>query len=486
MLAMRLFLAWIWVVLASADCTVHGAVCDQQIQPVTGTILLQRSERLVQETGTERDEPGKAQPSVSAATGLENEATSAERVAETGEVTKLSEGSGSGEEDLEEESDEAMLPHEGPAPDDKDPEDMLCSGCLYHDGCEPEATREECDLEGGVWHLEDRATALVNGELAEFLSPTALDLDEDGEIVEAELKEVMCSFGQKSVTNASIEGVKEQLLRLTGPNLTEYEEKMNVGIPAPASSNVSNTSLIQEGKFWSAMITVATMAVDFTAHVSTGGNVGGWVVKQVTDPWNYLGFIPGGGAAKATSTIGRYGRYAKRAADYAGHVNTAYSTANNVHTLAYHRRRQPSTHYHSRYTGRSSSFQPRSSNRNCETQTGSRCGSAGRFAVCRAGRYCSTWGWCGTTSAYRPGQRYYSNNYNSKCAASSHTSSHSNHYSTQTRSSKKCERQTAHRCGSSTRGVCDRGRWCSSSGWCHSYYTSGKSEWSNNAGGICK
>jgi len=389
-------------------------------------------------------------------------------------------------EDDEEKSSIAGL-DDAPKDDDDDAVKKLCFGCLYRDGCEPEATREECDLEEGIWHLEDRATALEDGEVAEFLSPTTLDLDEDGEIIEAELQEVFVEkFGQRSMTNASIDDIKKQLSALTGgPNLTEYMERMELS----TGNGSSNASLIQDrqGRFWGAAFTVVTKAISFTTHVAKGGNVGQWFVNEAKDPWNYLGFVPGlGGASTAARTAARFGRYSRyvnyarsgyravhRGANYYSDGKTVYDTAGNVLYLT----SQASHHHSGGYSHyRSSNFQPRPANVNCATQTGYRCGSSGRFAVCPQGMYCSRYGWCGNSHAHRSGHQYlYSNNYHSKCSGGSSS-----------RSGNKCESQTGHRCGASTRGVCGSGRWCSAHGWCQSYYQRGNTQWSNNAGGVCR
>lgn len=268
--------------------------------------------------------------------------------------------------------------------------------------------------------------------------------------------EVLGSCGQKSVTNASITSLKQQLLELTGPNLTEYEEKVIFG------NSSQNVSLLQEGRFFSSMWTIGTKAVDFGAHAAGGGNVRSWTVKQVTDPWNYVGFMPGGGAA----------RHIKRGATTAGYVNDAIGLRGNIASL---------NSLWGSSGRRSSRWQPRPSNRNCETETGGRCGTSGRYAVCKAGSYCSRWGWCGTTSGHKPGHYLYSNNYGGKCGVSTPKK-----ISTPLPSN-KCETQTGHRCGyKHSRGVCGRGRWCTWAGWCVSYYTAGNSGWSNNRGGVCR
>merc|ERR1712209_267382 len=84
-----------------------------------------------------------------------------------------------------------------------------------------------------------------------------------------------------------------------------------------------------------------TKAIDLGTHVAKGGDVGSWVVKQVKDPWNYVGAIPGGGAV---SKLG----------SYIGNAKTVYDTHGNVRFLT-SRRRSPHSgaHFDSRYTGRS-------------------------------------------------------------------------------------------------------------------------------------
>merc|ERR1719210_899421 len=195
-------------------------------------------------------------------------------------------------EEVYEEPDEILMPESEQNVADTGPGEKLCFGCLYHDGCEPEATRAECDLDGGVWHLEDRATALEDGEVAEFVSPTALDLDEEGEIVETELEDVLkSSFDQRSMGNSSIEDIKGQILAFTGPNLTAYYMEKTGG--ASRNDSSPDASLLQEGRLFGAIFTVATKTVSFASHMAQGKSASSWVVNEFKDPWNYVGFVPG-------------------------------------------------------------------------------------------------------------------------------------------------------------------------------------------------
>jgi len=312
------------------------------------------------------------------------------------------------------------------------------------------------------------------------VSPTALDLDEDGEIVEAELEDVLkSSFDQRSMGNSSIEDIKGQILAFTGPNLTAYYMEKTGG--ASGNDSSPDASLLQEGRLFGAIFTVATKTVSFASHMAQGKSAGSWVVNEFKDPWNYVGFVPGmkqaGKAWKGYTNV-------RAGAIRAGQAKDVYDTYNKGRYLA-SRYGGSSSHGHTTRSnyGRSPSFQPRPSNRNCASQAGWRCGAgAGRFAVCPAGSWCSGWGWCGTSSAHRNGaQALYSNNYHNKCSAGGSSASGSSASSARG----KCESQTGHRCGASTRGVCSQGRWCTSAGWCHNYFSHGKSEWSNNAGRVC-
>merc|ERR550525_601261 len=90
---------------------------------------------------------------------------------------------------------------------------MTCHGCLRHTGCDRKVTREECDETDGVWHHEGSEESVVENELAEFEHEDAIDFDEDGVVSTDEVKLLLSALGERHVSMAAVQHLKEELDR---------------------------------------------------------------------------------------------------------------------------------------------------------------------------------------------------------------------------------------------------------------------------------
>lgn len=159
----------------------------------------------------------------------------------------------------------------------------VCHGCLWHAGCDPDTSRIECDGRGGIWHVEDPDTELVEGELGEFGNLHALDLDGDGEVSMEDLTAVLTALGETPSAQA-VQRLKEQI-----------DNDMNSSHLSLFSSSSVALAQKKEKKFFFtilAVITVVVEAVQFVDYMAKGGNFVTWakdyVIDYVTDPCNYL------------------------------------------------------------------------------------------------------------------------------------------------------------------------------------------------------
>lgn len=175
-----------------------------------------------------------------------------------------------------------------------------CHGCIWHGGCDPDASRIECDASGGIWHVEDPGTELVEGELGEFTSLSALDMDDDGEVSMQDLTTVLTALGEQPSARA-VQRLKEQI-----------DNERNSSLLSVFSS--SSVALAEEkGKFIGALMAVITV-VQFgvECHQQVERGEGTWAdcakdyaIDYVTDPCNYLPGVGKGTSKAATKLIGQ-------------------------------------------------------------------------------------------------------------------------------------------------------------------------------------
>jgi len=199
----------------------------------------------------------------------------------------------------------------------------VCTGCIFHTGCDTRMTQFMCELQGGIWRITSEDDAHVEHEIAEMSTLASLDFNEDGQIALGEVSRFLKAMGHRPPDHV-VRKLKDRIDTMT---LSLAELVPDDETPSVAMSDVPNAnfSLVQrQERFLGtiiAIVAVVSTVGSAVVHVAEGGNIIDWVadyiIDTVTDPCTY---IPGG---KQTKKLRKAVKGLDKFCTGLGHYNTA-------------------------------------------------------------------------------------------------------------------------------------------------------------------